>query len=110
MKKGNDVKIFNTISYTIIALIALICLIPFLLVLMGSLTDEQEIIKNGFTLFPKSFSLEAYKTALKDPMAIIRAYGVTISLTVLGTGVGLFVVAMTGYVLQRKDFKWRNKF
>ena len=110
MKKGRDVKIFNAISYTVIALIAVICLIPFLLVLMGSITDEQEIIQSGFTLFPKSFSLEAYRTALKDPMAIVRAYGVTISLTVIGTGLGLFIVAMTGYVLQRKDFKWRNKF
>lgn len=110
MKKGRDVKVFNAISYTVIAVISLLCLIPFLLVLMGSITDEQEIIKSGFSLFPNSFSLEAYRTALKDPMAIVRAYGVTISLTVIGTILGLFIVAMTGYVLQRKDFKWRNKF
>ena len=42
-------------------------------------------------------------------MAILRAYGVTASLTVIGTAMGLFIVAMTAYVLQRKDFKWRNK-
>ena len=110
MKKGRDVKVFNAISYTVIAVISLLCLIPFLLVLMGSITDEQEIIQSGFSLFPNSFSLEAYRTALKDPMAIVRAYGVTISLTVIGTILVLFIVAMNGYVLQRKDFKWRNKF
>ena len=60
MKKGRDVKVFNAISYTVIAVISLLCLIPFLLVLMGSITDEQEIIQSGFSLFPNSFSLEAY--------------------------------------------------
>jgi len=109
MKKSKDIKIFNLISYSIVTFIALICLIPFLLVLVGSFTDEKEIIMNGYSLFPSKLSLAAYKTALKEPIAIIRAYGVTISLTVIGTTLGLFIVAMTGYVLQRKDFVWRNK-
>ena len=98
MKKSKDIKAFNILSYTLIALVALICLIPFLMVIIGSFTSEKEIIANGFSFFPKELSLEAYKTALKEPMAILRAYGVTASLT-----------AMTAYVLQRKDFKWRNK-
>lgn len=109
MKKSKDIKAFNILSYTLIALVAIICLIPFLMVVVGSFTAEKEIIANGFSFFPKELSLEAYKTALKEPMEIIRAYGVTASLTVIGTAIGLFIVAMTGYVLQRKDFKWRNK-
>ena len=109
MKKSKDIKAFNILSYTLIALVALICLIPFLMVIIGSFTSEKEIIANGFSFFPKELSLEAYKTALKEPMAILRAYGVTASLTVIGTAIGLFIVAMTAYVLQRKDFKWRNK-
>ena len=109
MKKSKDIKAFNILSYTLIALVALICLIPFLMVVVGSFTAEKEIIANGFSFFPKELSLEAYKTALKEPMAILRAYGVTASLTVIGTAIGLFIVAMTAYVLQRKDFKWRNK-
>lgn len=109
MKKSKDIKVFNILSYTLIALVAIICLIPFLMVVVGSFTAEKEIIANGFSFFPKELSLEAYKTALKEPMAILRAYGVTASLTIIGTAIGLFIVAMTAYVLQRKDFKWRNK-
>ena len=109
MKKSKDIKAFNILSYTLLGLVALICLIPFLMVVVGSFTAEKEIIANGFSFFPKELSLEAYKTALKEPMAILRAYGVTASLTVIGTAIGLFIVAMTAYVLQRKDFKWRNK-
>ncbi len=109
MKKSKDIKLFNIISYTVISIVALICLIPFLMVIIGSFTSESEIIANGFSFFPKELSVEAYKTALKEPIAILKAYGVTASLTIIGTAIGLFIVAMTAYVLQRKDFKWRNK-
>lgn len=109
MKKSKDIKAFNIISYTVISIVALVCLIPFLMVIIGSFTAESEIVANGFSFFPKELSIEAYKTALKELIAILKAYGVTASLTVIGTAIGLFIVAMTAYVLQRKDFKWRNK-
>lgn len=109
MKKSKDIKAFNIISYTVISIVALVCLIPFLMVIIGSFTAESEIVANVFSFFPKELSIEAYKTALKEPIAILKAYGVTASLTVIGTAIGLFIVAMTAYVLQRKDFKWRNK-
>jgi len=110
MKKSRDVKILNVLSYTVIIVVALLCIIPFLIVIAGSFTEEKTILANGFSLFPKVLSLDAYRTALKEPAEIIRAYGVTTSLTIIGTITGLFIVAMTAYVLQRKDFEWRNKF
>lgn len=110
MKKSRDVKALNVLSYTVIIVVALLCIIPFLIVIAGSFTDEKAILANGFSLFPKALSLDAYRTALKEPVEIIRAYGVTTSLTIMGTITGLFIVAMTAYVLQRKDFEWRNKF
>ena len=89
---------------------ALACLIPFIIVVSGSFTNEQIILKNGFSLLPKGFTTTAYRLALKDPVAILRAYGVTTSVTIIGTTLGLFITAMTAYVLTRKDFEWRNKF
>jgi len=44
------------------------------------------------------------------PEALLRAYGVTMAVTIIGTSLGLFITAMTGYVLSRKDFDWRNRF
>jgi putative aldouronate transport system permease protein len=105
-----DIKVFNTISYIVLSFIAIACLIPFVIVVSGSFTSEQSILKDGFSIIPKDFSLEAYKTALQNPLAVLKAYGVTISLTILGTLLGLFITAMTAYVLTRKDFEWRNKF
>lgn len=105
-----DIKVFNVVSYIVLSFIALCCLIPFIIVVSGSFTSEQYILKNGFSLIPKDFSIEAYKVALENPLAVLTAYGVTISLTVIGSALGLFITAMTAYVLTRKDFEWRNKF
>lgn len=110
IKKGSDVITLNIISYGFCGIVALVCLIPFIMIISGSFSSEKEIIQNGFSLLPQHFSLEAYKTVFKDPMVVFRAYGTTICLTIVGTVVGLLLQTMTAYVLSRKDFEWRNIF
>lgn len=111
IKKGRDQILFNILSYLLVGLFALICVIPFYLIIVGSLTSEHTIITEGYDFFVKikDFSIEAYRIALKNPDSILRAYGVTIFVTVVGTVISIFITAMTGYVLSRKDFPWRNK-
>ena len=104
-----DELTFKAIGYPFLFLFAILCLIPFLIVIGSSFTSESYIIRNGYTLFPREFSMESYITIFKSPMAIIRAYGVTIFVTVVGTALSVFLCTMAGYVLQRKDFEWRNK-
>src|SRR5699024_4871843 len=53
-------------------------------------------------------SLDAYRYLFKAPKAILRAYGVTIGITLTGTVLGLSFMTMAGYVLNRKDFPYRN--
>ena len=55
MKKSTDVKIFNGISYTLITVVALLCLIPFLLVVAGSFTDEKDNYCKWIFTFSKEF-------------------------------------------------------
>lgn len=110
VKKGKDVIALHVIAYCFTGLLALLCLIPFLMVLAGSFSSEAAITANGFSILPQDFSLEAYKTVFKEPMVVVRAYATTIGLTVVGTIVGLLVQTMTAYVLSRKDFEWRNGF
>lgn len=105
-----DVTVLHAIAYTFCTVIALLCLIPFVMVLSGSLSSEQTIVQNGFSLFPQDFSLEAYKTVFKDPDVVVRAYVTTILLTLVGTFTGLLFQTMTAYVLTRKEFTWRKGF
>lgn len=110
VKKGKDVIALYTIAYIFTGAIALMCLVPFLMIVSGSFSSETAISANGFSLFPQDFSLEAYKTVFKEPMVVIRAYATTITLTLVGTVIGLLLQTMTAYVLSRKDFDWRNGF
>lgn len=98
----------RTFGYIFIGLFALSCLLPFLMVIGTSFTSEGVIKKFGFNIWPREFSTFAYKIVFENPDQILGAYIVTMGLTVVGTAVGLFIVAMTGYALQRPDFGMRN--
>lgn len=100
----------NILGYLLVGLFALLCVIPFYLIIVASFTDESSLIRNGYPLFPTDFSVQSYLLCLKNPTEILRAYGTTIGVTVIGTVLAVFIATMTGYVLSRKDFPWRNKF
>ncbi len=110
IKRGKEQLIFNLISYTTVIIFTLLCVIPFLLVISGSFTDEGSIHVDGYRFIPGKFSLNAYRVAFAMPANILRAYGVTGTVTVVGTLVGLFIICMTAYALQRPQFKYRNAF
>jgi len=110
MKKEKASIIFNCIGYVTMTILTLACLLPFWVIITGSFTSEMEIIAEGFKIWPNQFSFDAYRSMFSNPTQIITAYKVTVGLTVIGTIVGLFITAMAGYVLTRKDFKYRNGF
>ncbi|MBW4085411.1 carbohydrate ABC transporter permease [Paenibacillus sp. S150] len=110
-KRANtDRLVLAIIGYTTLTILALFCIFPFILVVSSSLSEESTIIEKGFQIFPSAFSTEAYSLLFKYPADMLRAYGVTISVTAIGTIVGLFLTSMTAYVLSRSDFKWRSRF
>lgn len=92
-----------------VSIFALLCLLPFVMMISASFSDENIVMTSGIGILPKGLSVEAYKIALKSPKFILGAYGVTIVLTTAGTSIGLFLIAMTGYALYRPDFFIRNK-
>jgi len=102
--------VFSAAGYTVLILVALLCLLPFIMILSGSFTTESKIVSSGFSLIPSQWSLEAYKTVFKNPTQILNGYMVTIFVTVVGTAFSLFLTAMTGYVLTKKELKTRNIF
>ncbi|MEK3888180.1 carbohydrate ABC transporter permease [Bacillus sp. FSL K6-3431] len=101
--------IVRFIGYSFIGLFALFCLLPFVLIVSSSFTSESAIMESGFTLWPKEFSVFAYEIVFQNPRLVIGSYVVTLGITIVGTALGLFIVAMTGYALQRQDFLYRNK-
>lgn len=108
--KQLDRKLFSGIGYVSLIILAVLCIIPFVLVVSSSLTEETKIVTDGYQFIPTAFSTEAYSILFKYPDQMIQAYLVTIGVTIAGTVLGLFLTSMTAYALSRKDFKWRNQF
>lgn len=101
-------KGFQVGAHIAMAILSLCCIFPFLLLIMSSITDEQELIRNGYTLFPKALSLNAYQYMFKSSNKIISAYGITILSTVVGTVCGLSMTILMAYPLSRRDLPGRN--
>ncbi|MEK5236500.1 carbohydrate ABC transporter permease [Paenibacillus sp. FSL L8-0470] len=110
-KRANtDRLVLSIIGYLTLTVLAIFCIFPFLLVVSASLSEESSIIEKGFQLIPSTFSTEAYSVLFKYPADMLRAYAVTITVTLIGTLFGLFLTSMTAYVLSRRDFEWRSRF
>lgn len=102
LTKSTGSKIF---IHIVLGLLALLCVLPLIFVLSISFSDEVDITRNGYTIFPRVFSLEAYRMILKDPQQLLTSYSVTIFVSVCGSLLALTISSMIGYVLTRNDFK-----
>lgn len=107
VKLGVSDIVIRTFGYVLITFYALACIFPFLIIIGTSFTNEAVIRAEGVQLLPKEFTTKAYEMVVRGGM-IWKSYGLTITLTLCGTVVGLMIIAMTGYALQRKDFPLRN--
>ena len=109
IRKDSSQIIINIITYILVTIFCIMCILPFWMIIASSFATEDSIRRSGFTLWPTESTTFSYELLFRSPDQMIGAYLVTIGLTAVGTLIGLFLVAMTGYALQRKDFPYRNK-
>ncbi|MGG1554210.1 carbohydrate ABC transporter permease [Paenibacillus ferrarius] len=99
---------YQGLIHLVFIIISILMVLPFALVVIISVTSEASILKNGYRFIPESFSLDAYRYVLETPEIILQAYGITAFITVVGTLSGLFVTAMTAYVISRRDYRYNR--
>ena len=104
----NGYTVFNLVSKTILLILTLFCLFPFILMIVGSFSDNATVLREGYSFFPSKLSTAAYEIMFLFPNRIISAYRVTIVVTVCGSLLGVFMISMSGYVLMRTDLRSRN--
>ena len=108
IRKDRSQVVISVVTYILVTLFCIMCILPFWMIITSSFATEDSIRRSGFTLWPTDFSTYSYELLFRSPDQMIGAYVVTIGLTVVGTLIGLFIVSMTGYALQRRDFPYRN--
>ena len=99
MIQSKQEKRFQALSHAVMIFICLMTLIPFIIMISSSFSEETEIIAKGYSVFPRGISLEAYRYIFENAAVVLRAYGVTIFVTISGTALSLVITNMFAYVL-----------
>lgn len=103
--KGTSDRITHALVCIFLTIISLVAILPFVLLVVSSFTDESALLRQGYGFWPKQFSLYAYEYLFKSNYAtILRAYGITILVTAVGTSISLLIGPMLAYPLSREDY------
>ena len=106
-------KGWNIAANIVMVLLSFLALAPFVLLIIASLTDESVAMTFGYSYFPQKWSTSAYQYIASQASRLGRAYLMTIIVTAVGTGVGVMITALLGYMLSKKDLpgrKWLNLY
>ncbi|OUP85477.1 sugar ABC transporter permease [Lachnoclostridium sp. An169] len=97
--KTRDAFKWQVISHVVLMFFALCALIPFILLVAASFSDEVAVMTQGYSIIPKEFSLDAYTYIATRWADIGRSYLMTILVTLIGTGVSMIITSMFAYTL-----------
>lgn len=100
-------KGFVILSHTVLMILCILCMAPFVLLIMSSATSEGALSAYGYGFWPKEFSMDAYRYIFKDA-SIFKAYGMTIGVTAVGTCLGLFLTLLIAYPLSLPELPGRR--
>lgn len=101
-------RAFNIFLYIFFFLMCACFVLPLIVVISASFTSEQALTSGGFSLLPRDFTLDAYKSAFSSGTRVLRAYGVTIFQAVVGTVLSSLIAALAAYPLSRSNFRYRR--
>lgn len=100
---SKDLKRWKVVSHIVMILLSALAILPFLLLIIASFTDDGVALKNGYSYFPQKWSLDAYGYIFEHASTFLRAYGMTIAVTLIGTAVSIVLTALTAYVLSKRN-------
>ncbi len=104
----NDSKGMRAFATFVLFILSALALLPILLIAIGSITNENELIRSGYSYFPAKLSLDSYYYMVKQRQMILKAYGVSIFVAVVGTLTSLILTTALAYPMSRRDFRYRN--
>ena len=103
MLKSREYRTTQTLAHIVGILFTLTAIIPFILLIIASFTDNDWVSVHGFSFLPGAWSLEAYQYIGLKWALIGRAYGMTILVTIIGTAVSLVMSSLFAYGISKSD-------
>lgn len=99
-------KIFQLVLLLILFLLCLFIIVPFWLVVSVSLSNEKDVMENGYSFLIRNLDFSAYKYVFDNPKMIINAYKVTFIYSTVSMFLAVLLMAMLAYPLSVKRFRW----
>ncbi|RXZ82906.1 carbohydrate ABC transporter permease [Paenibacillaceae bacterium] len=103
-------KTFQVMAHSVMILLSLVCLLPFVLLIISSVTNEATLIRDGYSFLLRSFDISAYKYLLLDSDSVLRGYGISVFVTVVGTVANLVMTTLFAYPLARRELPGKSFF
>jgi len=101
-------KAFHLTMEIIMILLALACLLPFVLLFICSITAENDLILYGYSFVPRTFSAEAYEYLWGVRGSILQSYLMSVVITAIGTVANVTITTLFAYPLSRPDLPGRR--
>lgn len=105
MKK---IAVFDVVNIIWMFIFATFCILPAIIIITGSVTNNESFSNYGYSIFPHVIDMTAYKVVFKAPKQLLDAYGISIFVTVVGTVVNVFFTALIAFPLSRNDFAFKK--
>lgn len=99
----------NILNHIILVILCFCVVAPFIILVSASFSDEMALAREGYGLFPRNFSTEAYEFVFRSPDTILDAYKVTIFVSIVYTIMATFLMACVAYPLTKNDMVGRNQ-
>ena len=106
--KSKDEKRFQFMGNVVMIIMTIFAVAPLLLVIISSFTDNNTLIRNGYSYFPEKFSLDAYHYIFVEHPQVLKAYLVSFRLTAVGTVLSLSVTTLLAYAISKKELPARG--
>jgi putative aldouronate transport system permease protein len=100
-------RIFDVVNYTLLVLLMIVTLYPYLNTLAVSFNDANDSIRGGIYIWPRIWTLENYKFVFENA-SIVQATWISVLRTVIGTVLTVFCSAMVAYTISRPEYVLRK--
>lgn len=102
-------KVFDIVNNLLLVLIAVIIVVPLWNIVISSFSSGKALAEGGFIFYPKEYSLENYRTVLRDS-SIWKSYLISIAKTVIGVITHLFFCSMVAFAMSKQYLRGRKLY
>ncbi len=99
---------YQILSNGVMILVSICVILPFLLLFMSSITAESVLVADGYSFWPKQISFASYAYIVKSGGQILKAYGISILVTIIGTLINVILSALMAYPLAVRNLPGRR--